>query len=534
MKKYNRKDIDNTELCHEYWDLNASTAELGKKHHCSPETIANRLRDMGVGVRSNGDAHKGIPSADKLTSRREKYYPNVKRLYEIDKQWLEDRYIKDRCSLVELGKEIGCTDVTIKKRLREFGIPIRNISEAKKGRKLSAEALDSCREKRLLQPSKQQFKMTKDELVEKYVVQNKSMSDIAKEYGCSCVLVSQRLAKFNIQSRNAVDAHKTDSYNGKISQVWIDKKGEDYYKLPEGKPEVGQLVDGKEIGKRFAHIWHACSNCGKERWVAVNNLKNSKTGGLCFKCTPKDEKVRKKFTDGLNRRYEDPKEREKTSDATRLRWASDDEAREKHGDFLREMLKRPDVKEKQSYHSRLFWDDPIYGEERRKTNGDRFSGIVKGLWENPEYREQMVEMQRNLWADSAYKDKQAKAMREGAKARPTKPEASTIDILNSLYPNEWKYVGDGSIVIEGRNPDIINVNGRKAIIEVFGDYWHGLKNTKECPLLHEMERIDLYAKYGYKTLIIWEHELKDEGSAVKKIKEFCAIMGLHNEIQISL
>jgi G:T-mismatch repair DNA endonuclease (very short patch repair protein) len=156
--------------------------------------------------------------------------------------------------------------------------------------------------------------------------------------------------------------------------------------------------------------------------------------------------------------------------------------------------------------------------------------MVKDLWENPEQREQLIEMQRNLWADPEYKDRQVKAMREGAKARPTKPEVSAINILDGLYPNEWKYVGDGAIIIEGRNPDIININGKKAIVEVFGDYWHGFKHTRECPLIHELDRIDTYTKYGYKTLILWEHELKDEGSTVKKIKEFCAIIGLHNEV----
>jgi len=33
-------------------------------------------------------------------------------------------------------------------------------------------------------------------------------------------------------------------------------------------------------------------------------------------------------------------------------------------------------------------------------------------------------------------------------------------------------------------------------------------------------RINLFAKYGYQTLIIWEYEFKDRNIVIEKIEEF--------------
>jgi hypothetical protein len=100
---------------------------------------------------------------------------------------------------------------------------------------------------------------------------------------------------------------------------------------------------------------------------------------------------------------------------------------------------------------------------------------------------------------------------------PNKPETSVLNILNELYPNEWKFTGDGQVIIDGLNPDFINTNGKKLIIEVFGDYWHR-QNVK--PYRVNEGRVDVYATYGYRTLIIWERETKNIELLKQKIQEF--------------
>lgn len=104
---------------------------------------------------------------------------------------------------------------------------------------------------------------------------------------------------------------------------------------------------------------------------------------------------------------------------------------------------------------------------------------------------------------------------QGLLKRPTSPERMLLKIIeeNNL---SYKYVGNGNFIIQGFNPDFINCNGQKKIIEVYGDYWHNKEERK----IRDKFRLETFAKYGYKTLIIWEHEFKDLHSVLKKVKEF--------------
>lgn len=96
---------------------------------------------------------------------------------------------------------------------------------------------------------------------------------------------------------------------------------------------------------------------------------------------------------------------------------------------------------------------------------------------------------------------------------PNKCELYLQNLLNNLYPNEWKFVGDGEVKIGGKNPDFININGRKQLIEFFGERWHTKKDE-------EQERIEHFLQYGFDTLIIWESELRDKDALIIKIRNF--------------
>ena len=99
---------------------------------------------------------------------------------------------------------------------------------------------------------------------------------------------------------------------------------------------------------------------------------------------------------------------------------------------------------------------------------------------------------------------------------PNKPEKSLNKLLNKILPKEYKYTGNNEIIIGTFNPDFINVNGQKKIIELYGDYWHNLPNN----IKRNKRRIKTYKKYGYKTLIIWEYELKNLDKVKEKILKF--------------
>ena len=84
--------------------------------------------------------------------------------------------------------------------------------------------------------------------------------------------------------------------------------------------------------------------------------------------------------------------------------------------------------------------------------------------------------------------------------RPTMPEKILDMYLQDNFPGTWRYVGDGSFTVGGYNPDFINAEGKKQIIEMFGDYWHRDQDPQD--------RINLFKNYGYDCIIIWEKEVK--------------------------
>lgn len=67
---------------------------------------------------------------------------------------------------------------------------------------------------------------------------------------------------------------------------------------------------------------------------------------------------------------------------------------------------------------------------------------------------------------------------------------------------DFKFVGDGSIIINGKNPDFMNVNGKKQLIELAGRYWHKSE--------YEWKRPKCFSNLGYNTLIVWAEELSKE------------------------
>lgn len=117
----------------------------------------------------------------------------------------------------------------------------------------------------------------------------------------------------------------------------------------------------------------------------------------------------------------------------------------------------------------------------------------------------------SLESTRKWKNNQAFVSRqkEGRKAKPNKPERKLSSILEGISP-EWEYVGDFSLVIGGKCPDFSN--GGSKLVEFFGDYWHKGQDPQE--------RIDLFRKYGYDCLVIWEHELKGETELKQKITEW--------------
>lgn len=111
-----------------------------------------------------------------------------------------------------------------------------------------------------------------------------------------------------------------------------------------------------------------------------------------------------------------------------------------------------------------------------------------------------------------------KKMREARKRRRfpkhhTTPELifEEICVKNNL---PFRYVGDGQLWIGKKgekqlNPDFIEANGKKIVVEIMGNYWHS-------PLLNPHLREDAllfyrkshYKEYRWKPIFLWESDLK--------------------------
>jgi len=123
-----------------------------------------------------------------------------------------------------------------------------------------------------------------------------------------------------------------------------------------------------------------------------------------------------------------------------------------------------------------------------------------------EARKKNSDAQKINWQSPEYVQKQMKA--RGVK--PNKVELKLEIFLKKSISKDWRFVGDGQLIIGGKCPDFWN--GDHKLIELFGNYWHEGEDPKV--------RINYFKNHGYDTLVVWEEELLDVKSISRKIIEF--------------
>jgi hypothetical protein len=232
-------------------------------------------------------------------------------------------------------------------------------------------------------------------------------------------------------------------------------------------------------------------------------------------------------------------------------------------------MNRKDVKRRQSSHMKAQNADPNSTFNRgRNDQGNvekrlaAISEAIKKKWKDPEYRKKNLESLksescskrhsracRRLWKDpkSSYnsRERSEKVSRSKVKAhadptsaynseekarryaksiglQPNKAEKKLSYILRTTCPGEYKYNGDFRLGVSfaGRIPDFWNVNGRKRVVELFGDYWHGQELTGTTKSGEVRKVKNKYRKCGVDCLVIWEHELSNPEKLRKRIINF--------------
>jgi G:T-mismatch repair DNA endonuclease (very short patch repair protein) len=139
---------------------------------------------------------------------------------------------------------------------------------------------------------------------------------------------------------------------------------------------------------------------------------------------------------------------------------------------------------------------------------------------NPVYAKRMADSKRGrpnpkhkeFWR--LHKEEQLRKMMVGEHKKPNKLELRLIDLINR-NGLQFRYVGNWELLVGGKCPDFISTNDRKQLIELFGDYWHTVKARETAK-----ERAAHFKRFGYETLILWEHDLQDEDRILQKIRVF--------------
>ena len=120
--------------------------------------------------------------------------------------------------------------------------------------------------------------------------------------------------------------------------------------------------------------------------------------------------------------------------------------------------------------------------------------------------------------------KHAKTIIESWHRKPNKPERWLNKFLQKILPGEYQLnVNAEVMILGGKIPDFVNINGQKKIMEFNGGYWHGEEFTGRTKKEEEEQRASLFAQFDWKTLIIWEYELEDTDLLMEKIMSFHSI-----------
>ncbi|MEK6884559.1 MAG: NUMOD3 domain-containing DNA-binding protein [Nanoarchaeota archaeon] len=158
------------------------------------------------------------------------------------------------------------------------------------------------------------------------------------------------------------------------------------------------------------------------------------------------------------------------------------------------------IKRKQS-ESRKGEKNYFYGKKHSEEGLQKMRLIKTGKKHSEKTKKEMSIERKKRWQNPEYKEKHLKKILKGLMKRPTSFEKRIIDLCNR-HSLPFKYVGNGEVLIGYKNPDFIETNGRKLLIEVYNNFHH--KDD------YENKRGTHFKKYGYDTIFIGEEEVLAE------------------------
>ena len=146
-----------------------------------------------------------------------------------------------------------------------------------------------------------------------------------------------------------------------------------------------------------------------------------------------------------------------------------------------------------------------HSDESKKLMSESLMGHIpwnKGLTKNTDIRlARCSDIKIQQWKDPEF----SKMMLH--RRTPSGPEKSFIDSFK-----EFKYVGNGDLNIDGKNPDFVCITDDHKLVEIWGEYYKKGRNPQDL--------IDFYKVRGYGCLVIWASELRYLDKVMLRISKF--------------
>jgi hypothetical protein len=147
-----------------------------------------------------------------------------------------------------------------------------------------------------------------------------------------------------------------------------------------------------------------------------------------------------------------------------------------------------------------------------KETREKLSEISRKQWIDPNYRKKMEsiltinhrkasKVMKKKWQDKEFKERVLSKVLSKLIHRPTGLEKVMLEIIRK-YRLPYKYTGNGDFWIGGKNPDFININGEKKLIEVGNEFHHRGDYIEK--------RREHFAQYGWESFIFIQDKLDEE------------------------
>ncbi len=132
---------------------------------------------------------------------------------------------------------------------------------------------------------------------------------------------------------------------------------------------------------------------------------------------------------------------------------------------------------------------------------------------------------RILWHDIRYdknkKDKIISKILSKVNLHPNNFEQRCGEQLEKQFPGKFKYVGNGSVIINGKSPDFISEE-LQVVVLCNGIYWHLFRQglTLNDKKIVELKESEPFIKVGYEVWFIWENYIREKNVIFNKCVQF--------------